>query len=351
MNNKKFRLKYKYRLILNIIVLFIFLSLSLMLINKTFTQQKEESTVYKESSNLDYKVYLKENDFYDEEYLTKESNKVFIASLIKNIEINFDYNFHINNPKTIDFKYGIVAKIVISDSTGNNNFFEKEYQLLNDTVDNMVGKTDYKLNKKTYIDYEYYNGVANKFKSIYGVDTSSKLIVYLKINKEDIGDNKINFNNESMSINIPLSQKSVDIKMNYKEINDTNVITNESNISIKNTYLFVLLLVFIFLALISLIRVIILLLAIKKKKTPYDKYISKILIEYDRLIVETASFPNVDNLNIIEIDKFTELLDVRDNIKLPIMYYDIEKHHRCCFYILHNENIYLLSIVEEKLNK
>ena len=44
------------------------------------------------------------------------------------------------------------------------------------------------------------------------------------------------------------------------------------------------------------------------------------------------------------ISKFEELLDVRDNLKLPIMYYVVTKHTKCCFYIKHNDDLYLLTI-------
>ncbi len=82
------------------------------------------------------------------------------------------------------------------------------------------------------------------------------------------------------------------------------------------------------------------------KKTNYDKYIDKILNEYDRLIVETPTAPNTQNKNIVKIKKFNELLDVRDNLKLPIKYFVVSKHQKCQFYIDHEEEIYILTIKE-----
>ena len=79
-------------------------------------------------------------------------------------------------------------------------------------------------------------------------------------------------------------------------------------------------------------------------KNNYDKYISKILREYDRLIVETSSLPNFNDYNIIKINKFTELLDVRDNLHQPIMYYNVVAHQKCHLYILKDSNLYLLTL-------
>ena len=48
--------------------------------------------------------------------------------------------------------------------------------------------------------------------------------------------------------------------------------------------------------------------------------------------------------NIIEVKKFTELLDVRDNLKVPILYFNIIKNEKLIFYIKDNNDIYLLNI-------
>ena len=48
----------------------------------------------------------------------------------------------------------------------------------------------------------------------------------------------------------------------------------------------------------------------------------------------------------MKIDSFEELLDVRDNLHLPIMYYDVIKHQKAIFYILHDSNIYIYTLKE-----
>ncbi len=87
-----------------------------------------------------------------------------------------------------------------------------------------------------------------------------------------------------------------------------------------------------------------------KKNTKYDKFVNNILKEYDRLIVETNTDIDLKKYNIIEIKKFTELLDVRDNLKCPILYYCITKHYKGMFYIKNNNDIYLLIVKDIDLN-
>ena len=66
--------------------------------------------------------------------------------------------------------------------------------------------------------------------------------------------------------------------------------------------------------------------------------------EYDRLIVETKTPPRFDDMNIIKIMKFEELMDARDTLKQPIMYYNISSHNKCYFFIKHDDDVYLTVI-------
>ena len=89
----------------------------------------------------------------------------------------------------------------------------------------------------------------------------------------------------------------------------------------------------------------------KVKKNEYDKLLEKILKEYDRLVVETSTLPNLNKYNLMKITSFNELMDVRDNIRLPIMYYNVVAHQKCHFYIIHEENIYLYTLKAVDLEK
>ena len=73
---------------------------------------------YNINSDIDYKVYLKQNDFYETEYLDKDM--VYVASLIDRIKVKYDYNFKVNMNSSIDFDYKVIARLVIA-STNNKN--------------------------------------------------------------------------------------------------------------------------------------------------------------------------------------------------------------------------------------
>ena len=152
-----------------------------------------------------------------------------------------------------------------------------------------------------------------------------------------------------MSITIPLSQKAVNITMDYEEINKTSKLVQEKKTLVNNYPRIVFGIISLLIGLYFTYRYIRLLLKLRTKLTKYDKYIKKILNEYDRLIVETTTPPTYKGKNIIKVEKFQELLDVRDNLRLPIKYYVVDKHKECNFYINHDEELYILTIDEANL--
>lgn len=348
---KKIYLDYSKRIIiftLSFIIIFTLCTISLF---KAFKVKEEKVIEYNENSSLDYRVYLKRNDFYENDYLGK--NLSYIASLIDHIDIYFNYNFDISEKIETDFTYDVVGKLVIADSTGSNVFFEKDYTLIKEKQAKLINNNSYNLSEDVVINYDEYNDLANKFKVSYGVDTSSSLKVYLNIKKKSTSDlDKINIDEvNNMSITIPLSEKAINIKLDYNEINSNKSIIEEASISIDNIVLIIVSIILFIISIAILLRLLELLFASRIKMTKYDKYVNKLLREYDRLIVESSFCPEFEQYVMFVVKEFKELLDVRDNIKLPIMYYNVSPHNKCYFYIQHENNIYLYILKAVDINE
>lgn len=351
-NNKKpsfFRIdntsymSYERKILVYLIIVLGCAILSTIFLTRSLSTGHQERISYQESSNLDYKVYLKKNDFYETKYL--EKNMVYVASLIKRIDVDINYAFNIDKNSNITFDYDIIGKLSITDNNGKDVFFEKEYTLLDKKTENMTAAKMHNINEKISINYDYYNDLANKFRSDYGIETKSDLTVYFRVNqKSGANDNfKLN-NNSNMTLTIPLSEKAVNIKMDYKEINKNSQLFNDTSLVVNN-YIFVGVSIILIIVLAIFIGPLVkLLLNLRTKKSPYDKYVERILNEYDRLIVNTTTAPDTLKNNVIKINSFEELLDVRDNLSLPIKYYVVNNHQKCNFYINHGEELYLLVL-------
>ena len=341
-NNKKY-ISYERRLLRFSVVFILSFAIGVILLYQSLIIKNEEYINYTEKSNLDYRVFLKENDFYEDKFLNKDM--LYVASLIDYIDIDYLYNFNISEKVDLDFNYNISAKLSIMDSEGKKIYLTKDYKLSEDKNFSLKGSQDHTIIEHISIDYDEYNKIANSFKSTYGLETTSKLSVYLNIDKKS-NDDKIKelSPTNNMLIEIPLSEKSISIQMDYKDINNNSNIIKQKSISISNYILAIvagILLIISLYAVISLLRLIGLL---SPKKSKYDKYISKIMRQYDRLIVNSYTCPNLRNYNVVKIKEFNELLDMRDNLKLPIMYYSIIENQKCYFYIVNNTDLYLFIL-------
>lgn len=352
LNIKKRRKRIYLKIVLSTIIFFVLFCVGLLLCYKSFSVVSKRVISYTENSDIDYNVYLKQNDFYEEEYLKK--NMSYIASLIKNINVNFNYTFSSSEDLNADFKYEVIGKLVIKDESGNNTFLEKEYKLSDPETVQLKNDKNIKLSKEINIDYDYYNNLANSFNITYGINTNSSLNLYLNINRDVnadfIKENELD-NNNSILLSIPLSQKAVNIKMDYKEIENNDKVLSNQKLKLSNIILLVIGIIIVIISLLFLKNIIKLIEALKNKKTKYDKYIEKLLKEYDKMIVETETIPVLEDYELFKIDKFTELIDVRDNVKLPIMYVNMINHKKSCFYIKHENELYIHYIKENDINK
>lgn len=326
--------------LLTLTLLFIALVIcSTLSITKSINTNKTVQINYKGDEELNYKVYLKENDFYETNYL--EENMAYITSLIDNIKVNYKDTFSIDKKVDLNYHYKIVARLVI---TPKNNIkqilFEKSYILL-DKSGNVENKNSYGLNEEIEIDYNKYNQVANNFKTTYGIDCESKLYVskvLLTTGNETNYD--ININNISEnSLEIPLSEKQITITKNIK-VSEKKSDTTTLKAFIDDKVLFILGVVLSIVVVIDAIFIIKLVSLLKPKKDKYEKELKRILNEYDRMIVSVNRMPDLSKHDVYKVTSFDELIDARDNLKIPIAYVKISKE-KSCFYVKDENIIYI----------
>lgn len=346
---KKKKIKLLWIICLSIFFWFLFVLLGTNLIIKSLKVNGSEKLYFVEKGDVNYLVCLKDNNFFEDQCLN--SNMSYVASLINNISLNFNYQFNGNIDDLINnVDYQVNAKLIIENIDTKAKYYEKEFELVSKTDDVVSNNgTLYDLNKNINVDYEYFNNIANSFKSQYGVNSQSYLEVYLNINKyssyQDIPKSSL------ISVKIPLSQKAIEIKFNTHNLNNSIDKSISSKSLIINGYfkfiigVFLLLFSFVFLVVIVMI-----INNYRKKVSKYNKFINKILREYDRLIVETSTIPNYEDYNVLIINSFNELVDVRDNLRSPIMYCDVLSEKESLFYIINGNNLYLYTVNEININ-
>lgn len=338
-------LGYYSRLIFNVILFLNLVVTSYIFINKSIVIQEAKNVSYEEHGNADYKVFLKDNIYYEDKYLDK--NMSYIANLIDYISVDYNYKFKADTLFDGEYSYKIRADLEILNAENKTLFFTKKYDLIKEKTFTIENQNEYNIVENIKIDYDHYNSLANGFKSSYGVDTESNLIIYLDIYR-NIDQNSINNpninGNGTIKLTIPLSEKAINIKMDSMEINNKNVITSLDDYYLEDIKYLIIGIISLIVSLYLFIKIVKRLSRLSISPTDYDKTLKKILNQYDRLIVTTSSMPNLEKNNIIKLKEFVELLDAKDNLHKPIFFIEVTPHQKAYFFIQDDDKIILFTL-------
>lgn len=344
--NKKIFLTY---FVLSLITI-LFVSFGIVLLYRGFRNYTLATLSYMDSPSLKYKVYLKPNDFFDEDYL--DENSPYLTNLIDYINVNYNYNIKFDKAVSGNYIYYITASIKSyeKNSTGNplwvKNYVVKESQTIP-----FKSIYEYTLLEPVKVDYNLYNDYLKDFES-----TAAKIALdsYLYVNMvvktniecEEISD-KIENNIE---FKIPLSQLAVDATVTKKTNIDSKTIIKKI---ISDDYIFVVCkafgIVFVLIGLYSL-SYIIRINKLNKLKNKYFVELKKILKVYDSIIVNIAKMPNLEDLNVIKVKSFNELIDAHGEVRMPINFYENEDKNKSYFTLISESNawIYVLECQKSK---
>ena len=336
---KQLVLKPVFRILITII-LFLLLCLSVLLIyiGKNPDQKHLKKYYYNISENIDYKVYLKENDFFEEKYLGP--GKQYTSAIIDYIDIDFTYIYDGSLPTDMNYKYEINASIIgeyENAENGNAELWKKNYPL-HPEEKLKTSSSGFNIKKNVKINYSEYSRVVDNFKSNFKLAIDAYLSVKLTIKYDGTISHtydKID-SADVMEIKIPLSKATTKISTNYvkkqakhlKEI--TKIKEDQTLINIGISIGSITLLLFLILSPKLFFE----------NKNHFRKRLAKIMKEYSEIIVEVESELTFEDLEIIDIKTFEDMVDIEEGIKSPILYYEIEKDNESWFVITTDKYLY-----------
>ena len=91
-------MKKDFKLIAFVLTAIILIVFGVFLFNKSLNNYSQDKVSYAENSSVDYKVYLKDNSYFDTPYL--DEDKVYITSLIDYLDINFSYDMKLDDKRS-----------------------------------------------------------------------------------------------------------------------------------------------------------------------------------------------------------------------------------------------------------
>ncbi len=273
---------------------------------------------YQENGTVNYKVYLKENDFFKEKYLEKD--KQYIANIIDYIDANFNYNLSMNEKNVhYNYKYRIDANVNVKEKNSSKPLFTYDETIIPeksfaDNKNNIVKITD-----NVKIDYNKYNSLIQKFVDVYDLDNiESVLSIKMIVNVSGSGEKIVDNTNESVvSIDIPLTTKTVaiDISSNILQDNNNTIKCKSEN----NLFLIFTTIIMIIIEIIMIIKLLKYAINTRSVQNIYEQQLKKILNNYHSYIQKINNDFVFSDYQVLYVNEFTDLLEIRETISEPIL--------------------------------
>ena len=343
-----YRIKRK-RYIRKQIVKIIFLAIIVIVLGILCANQEDSTTVcYEENSTIDYRVYLKDNQFYDNNYVEKDNQ--YIASLINHIVADFNYELAIFEKNIeYDYKYKVEAEVKVSEKSTDKTIYKFKEELVEEKSFSHDSNYSAKINEQVNIDYNKYNNKIKKFVSVYELDNAvSTLTIKMLINidgeQEKFARDKTD--QYVVSLEIPLTTKTMAININ------SNLIGCEESLFKCETKKFDWLQIVVVLGIIlELLFITKLVMYVINSRTPEDIYrleVNKIFNNYGSYIQKVTKTFSMEKYDRIYLDTFNDMLEIRDTIQEPILVYEEEQEKITHFMIPTKTNI--LYVYQIKVN-
>ena len=328
-----------YLLVASVSIFFLFKELKMC--NEKANSNK---IAYHKETSTNYVTYLKDNKFYNGQYLEEDYN--FVANLIDYFKIDYNYKYTLSEKVNYVLTYDINALLEVYDTDNNSKpIHKKEYNIVPKTTisnNSEVINLDL-LNEK--IDYQTYNKIVQEWKK--EVSPNATLNIIFNVSwvgstnkfKKQLSDSYTNV------IKIPISERTINIEK-PKNLLEDNILIEKIKVpfSFKITIVLTVLLIVV-----CLVRIVMLLISNSESKDKYDQKINKILREFDRAITEAkGKFEKNPKDNNIEVIDFFELMDVHDNLNVPIVYYKDSKN-KSTFVVRNEKDVYYCVIERNKL--
>ena len=304
---------------------------------------------YSQSSNIDYKVQYKENEFFDSEWI--EKNQSYISSLINALSADFSYKMNVDSDSmSFNYTYWIDAKLLIASKENNTPYYTVEDIILPKNSMSSNTASSIKIDETVSIDFVKYNDIAKTFIKTYNLqNATSTLIVTLNVesccsNQKFNGDCQ---NTYSTSLNIPLALDTFSVHSTSSAPANSTGSFEYHGVANRNLFRTVSI-ASIVLAALLIVSLFTFLHLTKNDDITYAAKVRKILASYGSFIQRIDGEFDSEGYQIVMIKTFVEMLGIRDTIQSPVLMWENKDETMTQFFIPTNTKI--LYVFEIKVD-
>ncbi len=288
----------------------------------------------------DYEVLLKPNNFYENEIL--KLGYYYAAKSIDNYIINLKYDFVGDKKANLQYDYNIDAYLVgiVKDNENQDKeVWNRKFKFKENTHDKKDNADKFYINEQVNVDYEYYNNLARSYEKTYGITIQSTLKIKFNISYTiNLGEN-FNKVEDFIELEIPITNTVSEIKENYEKVTNGEIIQGQENRKFKEIAFYIIGGIIFIISSIIIIRII--RKYIKMQRQQYDWKLKHILKYYRDIIINISSEPNLDDLKVINISIFKDLIDLAEQTQKNIFYYKDINNGESKFFVIIDNYVYV----------
>lgn len=296
---------------------------------------------YDEESNIEYQVCLSDNEYYSTSCIGE--NVEYLTAISDVIRANFNYAAVYQEASERSFKYYIKTNLLIKTiSEPEKELLSKEREIT-DVKESTSSAQVLTVTETVEIPFQEYNDYAQKYKNDFSILSNCELVVSLV----ERGDG--NKDREISSFTIPLTKSTYNITKNEMKKHSEPYIVPE--LQQKRNLVLAVVALAIIINIVVWLKLIRFMFTTTKHDSEYEKKLKKILSTYDRVIVTLSDNKRIDfSHDVYTVNSFMELLDVRDTIDKPILYYKVNSV-KTEFYVQDVDKVYKYTMKEADFEK
>lgn len=294
---------------------------------------KELDLSYSYQGDVNYQVTYLQNKFYDN---NSSQSDIYVSSLIDKIKVNMKYELSSSKDMDTTLVYDIKARLVNNYNYNNVSsvLWEKEYILLS----SRTTKSSY-INENITIPYQSYNSLALSFQQQYKLSLNSYLLVEMNVkSSSSFGENSY-VDDGKVTLKIPLLQNVVKLEKNVEVAPPKNIY---DTLSVDNDFPYVTFILACVILLFSLISATLSLSSflVIDRISRYNDKKKQIMRRYSDIIAEVTTRPSLKDLEVIDIKHFDDLVDIEEELRSPILFYEVKGKYESVFVIIEDNKAY-----------
>ena len=318
-----------------------------------FGMDRETYIRYAEEGDVKYSVTLKNNEIFDDAVLGEDN--MYVASLVDKVDMTFSYKLFMEQAAKYNYSYSADAHIVIKDSATKKLIYkgrlnaETPELLPEETVSIEEPKQSLSFRKNLSVDYAQYNERAKAIVdalSLKGVTCTLEVAMNIDVKGSVESAEKDKENTYKFSLEMPLN---VD-KVSFAKA--SSIPTGESKIIITNegkarTVFLILTIVFLVLSVLFALVFVAFIFLTRNTDINYNIKVNRVVSNYKSYIQKIVNPFDRTGYQLLVLDEFSELLEIRDTIQSPILMN--ENEDKTCTTFMIPTNTKLLYIFEIKV--